>query len=238
MANNNRKNLFNLNIDETDIDNMSIQDLKDGGVEKIKKPERRAKGVIDSGVARVASGVGGLFSFMNMDSGTVLRVFLILLLLSILGFNILTHLDEVGDAIGEIVRPITNYIFGVTGEVTKQTVKTAAVGSKAGIDIAAGTATGGIDLLAQTIDDGANTVTHNRINDRDIRIPDQGRKNRVAVLPDEIDSDIQQSGKSGYCYVGSENGVRNCIEVGRNDSCMSGDIFPTRDVCINPNLRE
>ena len=186
---------------------------------------------------------------MNMDSGTVLRVFLILLLLSVLGFNVLTHLDEVGDAIGEIVRPVTNYIFGVTGEVTKQTVKTAAVGSKTGIDIAAGTATGGIDiaagtatggidLLAESIEDGTNTITRNKINDRDVRIPDQGRKNKVAVLPDETDSDIQQGGKAGYCYVGSENGVRNCIEVGRNDSCMSGDIFPTREICINPNLRE
>jgi hypothetical protein len=25
--------------------------------------------------------------------------------------------------------------------------------------------------------------------------------------------------------------------VGMNDTCMSGDIFPTSAVCVNPNLR-
>ena len=225
--------IFDLNINE-----MTLDDLKQGGVEKPQKKEREGRGFIDKNITKASSAVGGIFTFMNMDSGTVLRVFLILLLLSVLGFNILVHLDEVGDAIGEFVRPISNYLFGVTGQVTKQTVQTAAAGSKAGIDIAAGTATGGIDILASSIGDGTNTVTRNKINDRDIKTPDAGRDNRVPVLPDESDSDIQHAGRAGYCYVGSENGVRNCIKVGRNDACMSGDIFPTRDICINPNLRE
>jgi hypothetical protein len=45
------------------------------------------------------------------------------------------------------------------------------------------------------------------------------------------------SGKVGWCFVGDDIGNRNCAEVGLNDVCMSGDIFPTKDVCINPNLR-
>ena len=45
MANNDRKNLFNLNIDETDVDNISIQDLKDNSVKNIKKTGRQAKGL-------------------------------------------------------------------------------------------------------------------------------------------------------------------------------------------------
>ena len=47
-----------------------------------------------------------------------------------------------------------------------------------------------------------------------------------------------QSRKSGYCYIGEDRGVRSCTMVGEGDSCMSGDIFPTRAICINPNLRE
>jgi len=27
------------------------------------------------------------------------------------------------------------------------------------------------------------------------------------------------------------------VQVGVNDECMSGDVFPTNDVCVNPNLR-
>lgn len=55
---------------------------------------------------------------------------------------------------------------------------------------------------------------------------------------DESNSTIQSgSGKSGWCYIGEDRGFRSCAEVGPNDACMSGDIFPTHDVCINPNLR-
>lgn len=43
--------------------------------------------------------------------------------------------------------------------------------------------------------------------------------------------------KAGWCFIGEERGFRNCIEVGENDECLSGDIFPTSQVCINPNLR-
>jgi len=43
--------------------------------------------------------------------------------------------------------------------------------------------------------------------------------------------------KAGWCFVGEEKGFRNCAEVGENDKCLSGDIFPTSQVCINPSLR-
>jgi hypothetical protein len=43
--------------------------------------------------------------------------------------------------------------------------------------------------------------------------------------------------KSGYCYVGEDSGFRSCIEVGESTKCMSGEIFPTMDVCVNPLLR-
>uniref|UniRef100_A0A6C0BW78 Uncharacterized protein n=1 Tax=viral metagenome TaxID=1070528 RepID=A0A6C0BW78_9ZZZZ len=39
--------------------------------------------------------------------------------------------------------------------------------------------------------------------------------------------------KSGFCYVGEQT----CVSVTENDTCMSGDVFPTMDVCINPKLR-
>lgn len=41
----------------------------------------------------------------------------------------------------------------------------------------------------------------------------------------------------GYCYIGKSNNVRNCAKVSSKNKCMSGDIFPTMDLCINPNLR-
>ena len=54
---------------------------------------------------------------------------------------------------------------------------------------------------------------------------------------DDTTSSVQLKAKAGWCLVGEEKGARNCIEVGQNDQCMSGDIFPTHAVCVNPRLR-
>ena len=45
------------------------------------------------------------------------------------------------------------------------------------------------------------------------------------------------TGKAGWCFIGEDRGTRSCSQVGVNDMCMSGDIFPSQDVCMNPNLR-
>lgn len=57
------------------------------------------------------------------------------------------------------------------------------------------------------------------------------------VAPDDSRSSIQTTGKSGWCFIGEEQGIRTCAEVGVNDVCMSGDVFPSQAVCMNPNLR-
>ena len=53
-------------------------------------------------------------------------------------------------------------------------------------------------------------------------------------LPDAIESEFQ---KSGYCFIGNLNDVRYCSEVSAKNKCMSGDIFPSMDLCINPNIK-
>ena len=63
--------------------------------------------------------------------------------------------------------------------------------------------------------------------------------NKQTQMPvgDSDDSSIQMPKKTGFCYIGHENNKRACIYVGKRDQCMSGDIFPSMDICINPNLR-
>jgi len=63
---------------------------------------------------------------------------------------------------------------------------------------------------------------------------------RSTPVPDNIDSRTQNNrstGKAGYCYVGSDKGIRTCAKVSENEQCMSGDIFPTLNICVNPTLR-
>jgi hypothetical protein len=40
-----------------------------------------------------------------------------------------------------------------------------------------------------------------------------------------------------FCYIGYDKNQRECTNVYDGDICMSGQVFPTMDVCLNPNLR-
>jgi len=42
----------------------------------------------------------------------------------------------------------------------------------------------------------------------------------------------------GFCYIGYDNGQRECVDVYAGDICMSGEIFPSLDICINPKMRK
>jgi hypothetical protein len=43
--------------------------------------------------------------------------------------------------------------------------------------------------------------------------------------------------EDGYCYIGYDNGQRECIQTYAGETCMSGEIFPSLDVCINPKVK-
>ena len=57
--------------------------------------------------------------------------------------------------------------------------------------------------------------------------------------PDEASSrtQVNRATKGSYCYIGEDRGFRSCVKIEDGEKCMSGDIFPTQAVCINPNLR-
>ena len=43
--------------------------------------------------------------------------------------------------------------------------------------------------------------------------------------------------ENSYCYIGTDNGQRECTNAYAGDVCMSGQVFPKMEICINPNLR-
>ena len=63
--------------------------------------------------------------------------------------------------------------------------------------------------------------------------------NDAAKQPEPMPNETANytTGKAGWCFIGDDRSTRACAQVGVNDMCMSGDIFPTQDVCMNPNLR-
>lgn len=81
---------------------------------------------------------------------------------------------------------------------------------------------GTINTLADTVDQKNNSVSGDDIS--------------VSPESPAVAEDIP-SGKKGWCNIGTDRGYRSCVYLGINDKCMSGEIFPTREVCIHPNLR-
>ena len=78
------------------------------------------------------------------------------------------------------------------------------------------------------------------MHQQNLQIALQDSKNANTVRPDDSLSRIQASngsGKAGWCFIGEDRGFRTCSQVGQNDQCLSGDIFPSQEICMNPNLR-
>lgn len=191
---------------------------------------------------------------------------LIILLLAILGFNIFTYLAFGTQELADFFGPLTTKFLGIFAAITGKVVNVTAHGAEAVVDTAAYGSTTIIDKTAGAIDVGLNAIQNvtSKISPTSLSIqpiqttiqpPDimanntlnvalnkntlhqtQGQTNNYQA--DDSSSLIQSgTGKSGWCFIGEDRGFRSCVEVGVNDKCMSGDIFPTKDVCINPSLR-
>ena len=59
----------------------------------------------------------------------------------------------------------------------------------------------------------------------------------ISDLLNQGKKQIQTGKKKGWCYIGSYRDYRSCLKVGKDDTCVSDEIFPTKEQCENPNLR-
>ena len=132
---------------------------------------------------------------------------------------------------------ILSYFGYKAAEVTKKTVNLSAEGSKAIVDVAANSINSGVNILEKGLkmdNKGIrNNIDNKREEDQVFELL-QNSKNHIKA-PNEFEP--HEASGMGFCYVGEDRGFRSCIKVGKADKCMSGDIFPTQDVCINPSLR-
>jgi hypothetical protein len=126
------------------------------------------------------------------------------------------------------------------------------------VKFVASTSTAGIDYLQSTIRQDKITPIKEKEKEKDEDESDDEEsvlknerkiEKRIQDIPSDIKKSIikkedklpqpstNESQHHGFCYIGKENNVRHCAKVSSKSKCMSGDIFPTMDVCINPKLR-
>ena len=154
---------------------------------------------------------------------------LVVIILALLGFNLFSHLGNLIDNIRDFISPITNIIGNKTGKALETTTLNTAQGIKGIGNVTGNIIESGVDIVKHDLDGPKNDTT--QISDP--LIVDEDPE------PDTTDSVIQTTPKTGtgYCYVGEDRGIRSCVKINKNHKCMSGDIFPTREICINPKLR-
>ena len=173
-------------------------------------------------------------------------------ILAILGFNIFHYLGNVTENVSNIFGPLFSFFGkGITSTV-KTTIDTSAEGTKGIINTSTNVIDSGLTALENKLN---NNIVRNKIDDKtkepvkDDKDSNQNEGKAAASkkpekkpkgpLPDDAGSRTQnRPGKAGYCYIGEDRGFRSCIRINESDTCMSGDIFPTKELCINPNLRE
>jgi hypothetical protein len=189
---------------------------------------------------------------------------IIILVLALLGFNIFIYLGIAIQDITNFFRPLIIKIYEILGLTTKNIVnvtledsreivnETANVYDKSttaiqnnidnkSIPISSSTAktslsNENIPSINETRDIMQSNSLNNALNNA---TQENSSSQKMDYEADDSSSNIQRgsSNKSGWCFIGEDRGFRTCAQVGVNDSCISGDIFPSNEICINPKLR-
>ena len=206
------------------------------------------------------SSEGGFLS--SLFSVSITTWIIIILILAFLGFNIFVYLAKGTEGITNFFKPIIIQFTTLIAMITGKVVNTTATGAKAVVDTTAGVLDSGLTEIQKASSGdydtqgkkassttGGTTLT-NAIPQADVMHNNTLNKalNNSNVeknigqthdyVADDATSSIQKNQtKGGYCYIGEERGHRSCMRVNENDTCMSGEIFPTSEICINPSLR-
>ena len=172
---------------------------------------------------------------------------IIVLLLALIGINVFVYLAKgtefVSTMFNDIFGPILIFFGYNTLETSKQTIQTSATGTKAGVDLVSNTTVGAIDAGQQgqiqqgQIQQGQGQSSINEEDSLEKALENASSTVNQGPSPDDSRSVFQSSGKSGWCFIGQDESVRTCAQIGVNDMCMSGDIFPSQEICMNPSLR-
>ena len=181
---------------------------------------------------------------------------IIVFILAFFGINIFVYLAKGTQDISNFFKPLIDAIAKLFGTATGQIVQVSAEGAKSVVNAT----TNVVDTTASAVDNGLSAVqdvaapssgtsikntipqpdvTQANTLNRALNTSAQAKQNTRDYDADDSSSNIQNGGppKSGWCFIGEDRGFRSCAKVGVNDKCMSGDIFPSHEICVNPSLR-
>jgi len=188
----------------------------------------------------------------NMFSGKNLLIMVLtfLLVLSFLGINLLSSMGNIVQVISNVFGPLFTQIlsvFGYTaGTVIDKSTDVVTDVAKSGIDLAGDTIQSAAELLKDASRSHVNSSAVNQLDSsfkygKSSKIDSAINNSKYGPNQPEPDASIDPiqkpitSGKINWCLVGEYQGKRGCIEVDDDSKCMSGQVFPSQNACLNPN---
>ena len=166
------------------------------------------------------------------DGGmNVIRVILIIAIVGFLAYNLYLYFTEGTDVLGKY------FGMGLTGvaQGTEKVVDTVAEGTKDTISVAQNVTDKGLDVVAEGGEEikerSESPIERNQDEEKKI---EEGQN---VDTESSFASSLKKTVKGGYCYIGTDRTYRSCVKINPGDVCMSNQIYPTKDICINPNLR-
>ena len=160
--------------------------------------------------------------------------FLIVAILLFLGFNLFGYLGEGADNLKDLFAPVLIFFGYSVREIPENTIKNSEQGTKLAADIVSDSIKDAVNVSEKALG-----ISNKPSLKQDVNV--NQKKSPNVIIPDSSDSMLQTSKakkKAGYCYIGEDRGFRSCVKVNKDDVCMSGEIFPSQQICVNPSLRE
>ena len=192
------------------------------------------------------------------QSNILQKVIILFAVFLILGFIIYFYLLQGKQSLADIISNTIKKIFGIFGMTGAGIVDNSAEGGKTVVNTTSDVIDSTLTNVQQVLPDSpqgnkvpsgiSSTNIKNTIPQPDVMknntLNQALNKSNVKQASandyeaDDSNSNIQKGpSKSGYCYIGEEQGYRSCMYVNESDACMSGDIFPSKEICVNPSLR-
>jgi hypothetical protein len=178
--------------------------------------------------------IGSSFHFSN---NIIIIILVILLILSLFNINVFHVAGNVLEKFVEIVNPIIRLLGFTTGTILNKTTDIVSDTAKAGIDVADET----INTVGDALISAGSHGNSNPSKDSLDNILNRGHNGVSNPSPTPGESSIQKpisSNKSSWCLVGEYQGTRGCIDVKDGDKCISGQIYPSQKMCLNPTMTQ
>jgi hypothetical protein len=198
----------------------------------------------------------GETSFLDtLKNMSVTTWVIIIFVFAFFGINIFIYLAKGTQDITNFFKPLVDKMASLFGGITGQIIDVSAEGAKSVVNTTANVADTGLTAIQDITPGGEESKSKNspELVKKTIPQPDitqanalnkalntskQSNETTNDYQEDDASSNIQNGApKAGWCYIGEDRGFRSCAKVGTQDKCMSGNIFPTHEICVNPSLR-